>query len=184
MSNQVGLETCKPSRVARTHVEVGKDHEQTTVLWPEHVLGRDLDVVKRDVGGPGSSRIGRLDLLGLNTLASGYKEDSQAAVSPGADGLRGVSGAATAGAELAKRADPAQRIECSTRSVKELSTYEVVRVHPSRDPLLGTVDGPGLAVLALGRRGPETSDVRSRKRLGDSQTDDLFQRREHGQLLR
>ena len=31
---------------------------------------------------------------------------------------------------------------------------KVVRVHTTRDPLLGPVDSPSLAILALGRRAP------------------------------
>ena len=63
-----------------THVEVRQDDNQTTVLRTEHVLGGDLDVVKGDVGCTCRSRVGSLDLLGLDTFTSRYKESSQTTI--------------------------------------------------------------------------------------------------------
>lgn len=50
---------------------------------------------------------------------------------------------------------------------------EVVRVHTARDPFLGTIDDPRLAILALGRSGFDTGNIGSRKCLGDRKRDDL-----------
>jgi hypothetical protein len=50
---------------------------------------------------------------------------------------------------------------------------EVVRVHTARDPFLGTVDDPALTVFALGSGSPDSSDIGTSKRLGDSERDDL-----------
>jgi hypothetical protein len=50
---------------------------------------------------------------------------------------------------------------------------KVVRVHTPRDPFLGTVNNPRLAVLALGRCGPDTGNIGSSKCLGDRKRDDL-----------
>jgi hypothetical protein len=56
---------------------------------------------------------------------------------------------------------------------------EVIRVHTARDPLLGPVDSPSLAVLALGRDCPETSDIRSGECLRDSERNDLNHQLQH-----
>ena len=50
---------------------------------------------------------------------------------------------------------------------------KVVRVHSTRDPFLGTVDGPSLAVLTLGSGRPETSYVGTSECLRNSKRDDL-----------
>jgi hypothetical protein len=68
------------SRVFAAYVEVGQDDEQSSILWSKHILGGDLDILKCDIGGTSSSRVRCLDLLGLDSFTSRYKEYSQSPV--------------------------------------------------------------------------------------------------------
>lgn len=63
------------------YIEVGEDDNETSVLGTEHVFGGHLDVVEGNVGSSGCGRVGRLDLLRLDSLSSRYEECSQTAIS-------------------------------------------------------------------------------------------------------
>ena len=64
-------------------VEVAQNDLDTLVLLAQHVLGGDLDVVECDKGCTSCCRVRGLDLLGLNTLTTLDKEDTQALVGSG-----------------------------------------------------------------------------------------------------
>ncbi|KAI6748767.1 hypothetical protein HG531_007714 [Fusarium graminearum] len=61
-------------------VKVAEDNLDTLVLLAKHVLGRDLDIVEGHVSCASGGRVGGLDLLGLDTLTTLDKEDTQALV--------------------------------------------------------------------------------------------------------
>jgi hypothetical protein len=50
---------------------------------------------------------------------------------------------------------------------------EVVRVHTTCDPFLGTVDNPALAIFRFGSGSPNTSNIGSSKCLRNSKGDNL-----------
>lgn len=64
-------------------VEVAQNDLDTLVLLAQHVLGGDLDVVECHESCTSCCRVRGLDLLGLNTLATLDKEDTQAFVGSG-----------------------------------------------------------------------------------------------------
>lgn len=62
-------------------VKVAHDNDETLVLLAQQVTNGDLDVLKLHKGSGGSSRVGSLDLLGLDTLAAGNKKHREALIS-------------------------------------------------------------------------------------------------------
>jgi len=46
-------------------------------------------------------------------------------------------------------------------------------VHTTRDPLLGTIDNPALAILRFGSGSPDTSNIGTSECLGNSERNDL-----------
>lgn len=71
---------CMCEKSCTTDVEVGKDDQETAILGSKHVLGRYLDIVESDVGSSRRCRVGGLDLLCFDSLASGHEEDRQASI--------------------------------------------------------------------------------------------------------
>ena len=59
-------------------VEVAHDDNEALVLFTQQVLDWDLDVVELHKGGSSRSRVGGLDLLGLDILIAGNQKNGEA----------------------------------------------------------------------------------------------------------